>query len=289
MDNVGVENNINDFSTFGMDIFLDTVSALSNATKLLKDADTKYTEMFNRVADIESLILTSADIADVKNRIAAVEQDVANAKLNMSQSNTLLALIQSTNLKINQMLDGTVPTSVQYNIDVIKPGPGVAIDKSTPSIIKITNTVDGYEICEPYLFDITPVSFLNWVVSSKIESSAPFDPTLANNYAIWSRLKPFTNRIAIDVNSANAAVNDINIYIDDTSTAWKKGQVVKIKFNNTLDIAGFNVKIWSLKSSTLGWTLISTLSSSNFITTKPYVELICTDAVNKQFELDILR
>lgn len=289
MDNVGVENNINDFSTFGMDIFLDTVSALSNATKLLKDADTKYTEMFARVADIESLILTSADIADVKNRISQVEKDVANAKLNMSQSNTLLALIQSTNLKINQMLDGTVPTSVQYNIDVIKPGPGINIDKSTSNIIKITNTVDGYEICEPYLFDVTPVSFLNWVVSSKIETIAPFDPTLANNYAIWSRLKPYTNRIAIDVNSSNAAVNDVNIYIDDTATTWKKGQVVKIKFNNTINMAGFNVKIWSLKSSTLGWTLISTLSSSNFITTKPYVELICTDAVNKQFELDILR
>jgi hypothetical protein len=272
-----------------MDIFLDTVSALSNATKLLKDADTKYTEMFARVADIESLILTSADIADVKNRISQVEKDVANAKLNMSQSNTLLALIQSTNLKINQMLDGTVPTSVQYNIDVIKPGPGINIDKSTSNIIKITNTVDGYEICEPYLFDVTPVSFLNWVVSSKIETIAPFDPTLANNYAIWSRLKPYTNRIAIDVNSSNTAVNDVNIYIDDTATTWKKGQVVKIKFNNTINMAGFNVKIWSLKSSTLGWTLISTLSSSNFITTKPYVELICTDAVNKQFELDILR
>ena len=39
LDNVGVETNINDFSTFSMDIFFDTTSSLENATKLLLDAN----------------------------------------------------------------------------------------------------------------------------------------------------------------------------------------------------------------------------------------------------------
>lgn len=288
MDNVGVENNINDFSTFGMDIFLDTVSALSNATKLLKDAESKYLDMFTRVEDLESLILTTGDIAEVKNKLAAIEVDLANAKLNMSGSSSLLELIQSTNLKINKMINGTIPTNVQYNIDVIKNGEGTKIEKSTNNTIKVHNTVVGYEIVEPYLFDITPVSFLNWLVTTNISSTAPFDPAISTNFGIWARLKKYTNRINININSANAAVNDINIYIDDSTVTWKTGQVVKIKFNNSIDLAGYNIKFYSLKAST-GWTLLSTINASNFITTRPYVELICTDAVNKHFELDILR
>lgn len=289
MDNVGVENNINDFSTFGMDIFLDTVSALNNTTKLLKDSNDKHLELFKRVADIESLILTTSDIAEVKNKIAKIEQDMINAKLNMSESSSLLKLIQSTNLKINKMIDGTIPTSVQYNTDVLKEGDGITLDKSANSKIKIINSVNGYEINDPYLFDINTVSFLNWVVASKIDSLNLYDPSLTSNYGIWMKLKPFTNRTNIHLNSSNTASGDINIYIDDTTSSWKKGQVFKIKFNNTLSHGGHNVNLYSLKSSTLGWQLIATLSSSNFITNKPYVELICTDAIDKKFELDILR
>ena len=40
LDNVGVENNINDFSTFSMDIFLDTTTSLENAARLLVEANT---------------------------------------------------------------------------------------------------------------------------------------------------------------------------------------------------------------------------------------------------------
>lgn len=289
MDNVGVENNINDFSTFGMDIFLDTVSALSNTTKLLKEANDKYLQLFQRVSDIESLILTSSDISDIKNKISLIEKDLVNAKLNMADSSSLLKLIQSTNSKINKMIDGSIPTSVQYNIDVIESGEGFKVDKSSNNKIKLSNTVVGYEINEPYLFDITTASFLNWVVTSKIDSTNLFDPNLTSNYGIWMRLKPFTNRSSIYVNSSNTASGNINIYIDDTASAWKKGQVFKIKFNNSILHGGHNINLYSLKSSTTGWQLISTLSSSNFITNKPYIELICTDAIDKKFELDILR
>ena len=102
-------------------------------------------------------------------------------------------------------------------------------------------------------------------------------------------IRKHQNRINIWLDNTSSLVSDINIYIDDTTSAWKKGQVFKIKFNNTLTHGGHNVNLYSLKSSTLGWQLIATLSNSNFITNKPYVELICIDAIDKKFELDILR
>jgi len=41
LDNVGVENSINDFTTFSMDLFFDTTSVLENAAKLLMQANNR--------------------------------------------------------------------------------------------------------------------------------------------------------------------------------------------------------------------------------------------------------
>ena len=49
LDNVGVEKNINSFSTFSMDIFLDTTSALDQATKLLINATNNYSAIAQKV------------------------------------------------------------------------------------------------------------------------------------------------------------------------------------------------------------------------------------------------
>lgn len=289
LENVGVENNINDFSTFGMDIFLDTVSALDNASKLMLDANQKYTNIANKVSAIESLMLTSGQITDLQNQVSALQIEVQNAKLNYASPTELLKMIQSTNARINQMLDGTVPTSVQYNVDVLKQGDGILLDKSVVDKIKITNSVNGYEIDEVFNYDIANQSFLNWNIVDKITSSNLYNPATASTTGIWARLRPYTNRLSIYLDSSNATANDINIYIDDTTVSWKKGQVVKIAFNSILDLGNRNLKIYTNKTDSNGWVQVAGFNSSAMITEKPYVELVCIDEQNKTFELDILR
>ena len=55
-------------------------------------------------------------------------------------SGSVLELIASTNKRLNQVIDGTIPTEVQYNTDVITQGDGTSIDKSNPAKIKINNS-----------------------------------------------------------------------------------------------------------------------------------------------------
>ena len=288
LENVGVENNINDFSTFGMDIFLDTVSALDNATKLLLSANDNYTALSQQVQDLQSLFLTTSQLSDIQNKLSTLQTDVENAKLNYATSSSLLSLIQSTNDRINQMLNGTVPTSVQYNIDVLTQGDGILYDKSVPGKIKISNSVYGYSLAPIYNYNTASTSFLNWTVADQITSSNLYNPSAAANTGIYARLKPYTNRISLNLNSANTTLNNINIYLDDTSSGWKLGQAVKIAFNSILNLGTFSLNIYSSKTST-GWALVGNFNSSSMITAKPYVELVCVDPVNKIFELDILR
>lgn len=289
LDNVGVEKNINSFSTFSMDIFLDTTSALDQATKLLINATNNYSAIAQKVTELESLLLTSSQIGDFSSRLNNLETVVEDAKINYATPSSLLQLIQSTNLRINQLLDGTVPSEVQYNIDVIKSGTGAEVDKSTPGYVTIKNKVYGYALIDAYNYDVTNSSWLNWTLSTKIESTNKFNLTNASSTAIWMRFKNYTNRVNLWIDSTSTLSSNINIYLDDSIIPWKTGQVLKMNFKNSLELNGQTIKIFTNKNTTTGWTQVGTIYESDLVSSKPYIELICTDDTNKTFEIDILR
>jgi hypothetical protein len=289
LDNVGVEKNIDSFSTFSMDIFLDTTAALDQATKLLLSASNRYDTIAAKVVELENLLLTSTQVGDFANKIQNLETAIEDAKLNYSNSSSLLQLIQSTNKRINQLLDGTVPSEVQYNIDVIKQGVGTELDKSVPGFITIKNKVHGYELIDAYNFDISNASSANWSVGSKIQLTNKFIASQASSTAIWLRYKNYTNRINLWVDNTSTLTSDLNIYIDDSITKWKVGQVLKFNFKTNLLLAGQKIKFITDKNGVNGWKVIGQVYESDLISNKPYIELICVDETNKSFEIDILR
>ena len=289
LDNVGVEKNINNFSTFSMDIFLDTTSALDQATKLLMNATNNYSAIAQKVTELETLLLTSSQIGDFTSRLNNLETAVADAKINYATPSSLLQLIQSTNLRINQLLDGTVPSAVQYNIDVIKSGAGAEVDKSAPGYVTIKNKVYGYELIDAYNYDITNSSWLNWSLGTKIEFSNKFNLTTASSTSIWMRFKNYTNRVNLWIDSTSTLSSNINIYLDDSIIPWKTGQVLKMNFKNSLQLNGQTIKLFTNKNTITGWTQVGTIYESDLVSSKPYIELICTDETNKTFEIDILR
>jgi len=289
LDNVGVEKNIDSFSTFSMDIFLDTTAALDQATKLLLSASNRYDTIAAKVVELENLLLTSTQVGDFANKIQNLETAIEDAKLNYSNSSSLLQLIQSTNKRINQLLDGTVPSEVQYNIDVIKQGLGTELDKSVPGFITIKNKVHGYELIDAYNFDISNASSANWSVGSKIQLTNKFIASQASSTAVWLRYKNYTNRINLWVDNTSTLTSDLNIYIDDSITKWKVGQVLKFNFKTNLLLAGQKIKFITDKNGVNGWKVIGQVYESDLISNKPYIELICVDETNKSFEIDILR
>ena len=282
LDNVGVENNINDFSTFSMDIFLDTTSALESAANLLIEANNRYNDIAERLESLETLMLTARNQANLLERVTSLENDVETAAMNYADSSSLLDMITSTNSRINQIVSGVIPTEIQYNTDVIKEGNGIVVDKSDPNHIKLINTNNGYALNEVFEYDlnIDSVGNLNSVDNK-------FNPINATTSGIWTRVRPYENLVRINLQSEILSDN-LNIYLDDTINSCKKGQVIKFAFkDNLLNLGTNKINIYADKLN--GWVLKTSIDSSILLSTKPYFELICIDEINKTFELEIIR
>lgn len=282
LDNVGVENNINDFSTFSMDIFLDTTTSLENAARLLVEANNAYAKIASRVDDLENLLLTSRAQDNIIDRIESLESNVENAALNYADSSSILDMITSVNGRLNQVINGQIPAEIQYNTDVVNAGNGTLIDKSKNGKIKIVNSNYGYSLPKLYNYDI--VSGTN---GSLINASNKFNPTTASSTGIIARVKPYENLINIHVDSS-ALNGNINIYLDDSINQWEVGQTIKFSFKNDLPVLGANkINIYTDKNN--GWMLKATIDTNNILSYKPYLELICIDKINKTFDLEIIR
>lgn len=286
LDNVGVETNINDFTTFSMDMFLDTSTVLENAADLLLRANNRYSSLADRMEELEKLVLASEEYDEILMRLSDLEKDFQNAAIQLQDSDSLLKLITKAHDKMNSLIDGTIPVELQYNTDVIFNGLGTEVDKSVPNKIKVNNSVHGYAKNSVYLWDINSESR-----ASMVTANQPFDAgdggAGTTQYGIWTQLKPFTNRLSF-INLLSSHPNsDLNIYIDDNNSQWREGQVVKIAFE-TIDMNGNDITIRTRANNGFD-ILIAELSPSELLSNKPYIEIVCIDPVNYTFEVDILR
>jgi hypothetical protein len=261
---------------------MDTTTALENATDLLLQANNRYGALADRFTNLENVILGTAQAAQLETRIKELEDDFTASSLQLQDSNALLSLINNAHEKINQLIDGTIPVELQYNTDVIFSGKGTTVDKSIAGKIKINNEVEGYVVSDLYKWDIA-----SKITTGVLNSSSLFDNSQANQYGVWAKLNLYTNRLSLNNILNNESLNSsLDIYIDDSTNGWKKGQVFKIAID-TIDVNGNNIKVLTNKSG--GWQNIADIDPSQLITTKPYIELVCIDPINYVFEVDILR
>ena len=286
LDNVGVETNVNDFTTFSMDMFLDTSTILENAADTLLRANRRYSDLADRMEELEKLVLASEEYNEILLRIAELERSFDNAAIQLQDSDSLLKLITKAHDKLNSLIDGTIPTELQYNTDIIFNGLGTEVDKTVPGKVKVNNSVLGYKKNIAYLWDIN-----NESRSTMVTASNPFDAGNAGSgttqYGLWTQLKPFTNRLSFHNLFSSHPNSDLNIYVDDNSFQWKEGQVLKISFE-TIDMNGNDIIIRTRANNGFD-VIIAELSPSELLSTRPYLEVVCMDPINYTFEVDILR
>jgi hypothetical protein len=286
LDNVGVETSVNDFTTFSMDLFMDTTTALENAVEVLLQANGRYASIVERLDSMENLLVAGTDSDEIVARLASLENDFQNSSLQLQDSDSLLKLIQKAHEKLNSLIDGTIPTSLQYNTDVIFNGKGTTVDKTAAGHIKINNNVVGYKQSINFLWNIAAN-----VVGSKLDGVTLFDANVfgagADKFAIWTRLQTFTNRMSLRDTFSSEPNDDLYIYIDDSTTTWESGQVFKIAFD-TIDLNGNSIIIKTGKAGVFNKT-VAHIEPEQLITAKPYIEIVCIDPINYKFEADILR
>ena len=283
LDNVGVETSVNDFTTFSMDLFMDTTTALENATDLLLQTNNRYAKVTERLDSLENIILGTAKAAELETRIKELEDDFTASSLQLQDSSALLDLVNNAHAKINQLIDGTIPVELQYNTDVIFAGKGTTVDKSIAGKIKVNNTVEGYVIADIFRWDIQ-----SGVIVDQLSTSNLFEPNTAGQYGVWTKLVPFSNRLSLkNITDSGVFNGDLNIYIDDSTNGWSKGQIFRVALDN-IDINGNNIKIWTSTSTGFNQA-VANITPGQLITTTPYIEVVCMDPSNYVFEADILR
>jgi hypothetical protein len=290
LDNVGIETNVNDFSTFSMDIFFDTTSSLENAARLLLDANQRYGDIAERLVDLENITLTTTTSTELEARILSLETSVVNANLNFADSTSVLDLITSANDRINKMISGEIDASVQVNTDIIVAGgdSGIMITRSTvDNTISLKSKSDGYNLSGSYIFDKASLT-----IDTLITPTNKFLGGISSTKGVWLGLRPFNNLIRI-YNDSTVLSDNLNIYIDDSTTNWTKGHVVRVTFRDVIDIpSGMNINVFMDKLN--GWVHTITIPTIDLIQNsagkyKPYIEIVCTDEINKTFETDIIR
>ena len=284
LDNVGVENNINDYSTFSMDIFLDTSSALESAAQLLTNATNRYAEIATKVESLEKIVLTSTQIQDIETKVTSLTTQVENAALNYASPSTLLDLLTNTNERLNQLISGTISPKLQYNTDVLKAGSGIELLKANDKI-NIINKVPGYSMTN--LFPINKVSLVT--STSVITAASPYVAATSAQFGVVSKISNFTNLIRV-YTDAQALTEDFDIYLDDSFVNWEVGQIIKVSFRTKILLdSSKSIRFYTNKAG--GWVTNPSwqIAANTLLSTSPYIELICIDNVNLDFEIDIIR
>ena len=265
-----VEKSINDYSTFSLDLFTDVLTKFTQLQTTYSNKLLELDALQQQVVGIKDLLLNSTDTSELAARLTTLETSLIANQAIFDNTNGLVNMIDNTNAKINSIIAGESNITVAYNIDAVRPGNGIGIDRRTPNIIKINNTDQKYNISNGSLTNI----FTNTMLI----------------------LGTFTNYFAHQ-NSGTPIIllNDHSIKIDDSNISWSKGQVLRLVFDDEFLPETFSLKIYTdaLNKANLGTygKLITTLTDLDFTPSlnKPIFDIICLDDTALTFKVDKIR
>lgn len=262
VDNAGVEKAINDFSTFSMDLFVDTLQILQQAADNLNENVIELQRVSQQVTELEDLVINVDQFNEIDQRISFLEDSFQANQALFNNTSDIVALINKTDDELNQLIQGKTSITIAYNLDVIKTGPGIFIDRSVPNRITVSNINQGFSISttDPYQGDISLPAF-------QIIKLQPF-----NNY-----FRHFANGLS------HTATGDIYLNIDDTTNQWQRGQTFRLVFEDIYDMVNYNIIISTDAPNLFGngayGILVGAVSGAEFdlASDRPIFDITCVD------------
>jgi hypothetical protein len=287
-DNVGVERSINEYSTFSMDLFSDAMVQLQDATENFISQNSTIQDIKNVVDNLEKFYFSQATINELNNQVDALEESVQNALIALESPTTLIELIRNNSTRINKLVSGELTEELSYDLSPFTQGAGVKLDKSVPGKVIITNTVQQYN---SYPICYNDSKNFNYSVGNGITNTTDNDYPIKNNII---SLGLFTNYYKNTTDESLEIDTDIIINIDDSVEKFKKGQVLRIVFENgftlkdTRNLFIYTDKDNSRNQGSYKW-LVTKLTNLDFISSKPILEIQCIDESVYDFNIDVLR
>lgn len=269
VENVLVEKSINDYTTFSMDLFLDVLTQFKQLQTLYNDKLLELNDLKTEVEDLKDLLINQTDFNELNVRLTNLETSVEASQALFNNTNGVVQMIESVNDRVNDIIAGNTSIQVSYNLDLIKAGPGITLDKSIPNRLKISNSNQEYNI----------------------ENTSIVDLSTNNNV----RLGRFTNYVRHEKGGLSITLTkDLELYIDDTDITWSKGQSLDLVINDPVDVSIYSLKIYTdalnrLGGGEFGKNIIN-LSDIDFQPNDtPIFKITCIDATTLEFKVDKIR
>ena len=269
VENVLVEKSINDYSTFSMDLFLDVLTQFKQLQVMYNDKLLELNALQTEVNNLKDLLINQEDLNELAIRITNLETSVASSQALFNNTQSVVNMIENVNDRVNGIISGNTSIQVSYNLDVIKAGPGILLDKSIPNRLKISNSTQEYNIENTSITNI----FTN------------------NNV----RLGRFSNYVRHE----NAGLpitltKDLELFINDTDIAWSKGQSLQLVIHDAIDLGIYNLKIYTDALNKLGLgefgKNIVNLNDADFASDDtPIFQITCINSDTLEFKVDKIR
>lgn len=277
VESTGVEQAINDYSSFSLSIFMDAATVLQDAAKNLNDRTLEIMQMQNDIAAIKDLVINTDDSTEIKDRLSVVENSLQANQALFENTQDILSLIEKNTNTLNDILQNQTSVEMTYNLDLLRDGTGTKVDRSIPNILKVNSTQQDFNISTNSLFTINPVAGNTLTLE------------MYSNY-----FKHKNNGLSITAN------NDIIIKIDDSVNPWKKGQTIRLVIGDDIDLGNYSLAILTdalglypkgTPSGVPYSTVITGFINPPFISAsyKPIFDIVCVDDVNLLFEVDQIK
>jgi len=275
IEDTAVEKSVNDFNTFSLDLFTDVMTKFKNLQTLFND---KLLELENLRRDVQSAkdtLSNSNTLQKLDLRLKAVENSLSASQAAFQNSTALLNMIETASKKIDDLVAGRSSINVSYNLDVLRPGSGIIIDRRIPNEITIASDVTPYSLIED----------INLSPSTTPQGTKTLPLGVYNTYYQHSN------------NGASTTLTgNVVIKIDDTVVDWRKGQKFDLVIDNQIEMAGHTITIKTDSKNKLGNSAaygktIAVLTASDFPTTngrigRPIISIICKNDITLEFKVD---
>jgi hypothetical protein len=277
IDQTGVEQAINDYSPFSLSMFMDSLTVLQDASSTLNNASSDFIELSNRVTSIENVTLSSSTSVNLDKRILSLEKSLAANQALFNNTQSIMQLIEQNYDLTRSILNNQTSVQISYDLDLIKQGPGITIDRTVPNEVGIINDNQDFNIGSNFGYGTLTQG--------------------GNNQISLIRFSNYFKHVNAGI--PLTLTGDLTIRIDDSSIQWKRGQRFRFSFGDQIFPENF---IITFLTNSLGLyplvrptgvnysTIITSLDESNFVDYdyKPVFDIVCIDEVSLRFQVDVV-
>jgi len=280
----GVEVSINDYNTLSLELYIDALNKLNKSSKLLEENIHLTSDLSSDLQNLKELVETTETADEFLSRLEILEQKFEDAENVFLNNENIINLLERNYLEITNIYRNVTTVDMSYNLNVITEGDGINIDRNTRNNVRINNSRQSFTI----------------KTNPKKSIETDFEHT-ENTFSYIHQMLPFDNYLRITDGIANVPYDvdrDIILYVNDETESWRKGQRMRLSFENGLDLSNtngnFNFYIYTdaldvLNKGFIYSSEIAVITYTQFEekNNKPVIEIICLNPETFEFVIDI--